>query len=370
MVDIINQYAPHYEECILLTGLLNPRNNQLQEKVKIEPIITYNRQSTARRLFTWTCGTIQVLLKLWFRHRKAELFIVSNPPFSTLIPLVSSHSFSLLIYDIYPDALVEYRILKENSPLVKMWKWANRKVFAKAKKIFTITESMQLCLERYISEPNRIKVVPVWTDNRFFSPIAKKENPFIRDMGLEDKFVVLYSGNLGYTHDVEILVELAAQATRPELYFLIIGEGDKQKLVQDKIALYNLQNCRWLPWQPTEMLPYSLSAADLAVVTLGREASKLSIPSKTFNFMSVGVPILTIADPFSELSQLVKRHEMGANYRPDAVAAMLQFIEQLLDNPDYHDQLKVNARKASQSYGPDNARLFWDNSFTSQCHDL
>ena len=370
MVDIINQYAPHYEECVLLTGLLNPRNNQLQKKVKVEPIITYDRKSTWRRLFTWSWGTIQVLFKLWFRHRKAELFIVSNPPFAPLLPLFLPHPFSLLIYDIYPDALVEYQIIQKNSRLVKIWKWVNKKVFAKARKIFTITESMKACLKQYTSAPNRIQVIPVWTDNRFFSPIAKKDNPFIRDLGLEDKFVVLYSGNLGYTHDVEVLVELAALSTRPELYFLIIGEGDKQKLIQEKIIAQNLSNCRWMPWQPTEMLPFSLSAADVAVVTLGQEASKLSIPSKTFNFMSVGAPLLTIADPLSELSQVVNRHEIGANYPPDAVIEMLQFIEKLLDDPNYHDQLKTNARKASQAYGPDNARLFLEDSFTPQIHDV
>ena len=82
-------------------------------------------------------------------------------------------------------------------------------------------------------------------------------------------------------------------------------------MIRAKIEKNKLKNCLLLPWQPAEMLPYTLSAADMAIVTLGTEASKLSVPSKIYNFMSVGVPVLSISDNTSELSVLINKYELG-----------------------------------------------------------
>lgn len=365
MIDIVNTFKTQYDQRILLAGLVNPRNKPLDQGVKVEQIVSYDRSSTIRRLYTWSWSFLQILFLVKWKYRDAHLFLVSNPPLATLLPLFCSNSYSLLIYDIYPDTLVEYRILKRTSFLAKLWQWGNKKVFSKAQQIFTITESMKNRLCQYTIDQQKIRVVPVWTDNSFFKPIDKPENPFLAKLGLADRFIVLYSGNLGHTHQVEILIELARKTTREELYFLIIGEGEKEKLIREKIVAYGLKNCRLLPWQPTEVLPYSLSAADLAVVSLGRQASKLSIPSKTYNFLSVGAPIMGISDPGSELSQLIKRHRVGANFSEEELESMLFFIEEVLDNPAQQLELKENASLASKAYGPENAKLFLEGAFTS-----
>ena len=106
------------------------------------------------------------------------------------------------------------------------------------------------------------------------------------------------------------------------------------------------------------MLPFSLSAADIAVVTLSEEASNLSVPSKTFNLMSVGVPLLCIADKKSELASLVNRFEIGECFYPSEIEKMIEFISEIKVNLTYRNKLKQNALKASKKFGSENVSKF------------
>jgi glycosyltransferase involved in cell wall biosynthesis len=158
---------------------------------------------------------------------------------------------------------------------------------------------------------------------------------------------------------LNILVELAeALQAEKDIFFLLIGAGTQYEPLKQLIATKNLSNIRLLPWQPTEMLPYTLAAADLGVVSLGKVSSLLSMPSKTFNLMSVGCPIMVIADPRSALAKLVDRYKLGRHFQTDAVPEMETFIGQLATDKRYQQQLQENVLLASQDFGPENARKF------------
>jgi hypothetical protein len=357
MIDIIHAFGGHSTGRTLMAGFVNPRNHPLDADVEVVRIIPYDRSSTVRRLFTWGWGFLQLLWHIQTRYRGAHLFLVSNPPMATLLPLLCRNSYSLLVYDVYPDALAEYRIFSEGHPLIKWWKNANRKIYGKADHIFTLSEGMRQLMGQYTS-PERITVVPVWTDNTFLQPIPKGENPFLAAQGLQDKFVVMYSGNLGKTHELSILVDLAADLEQADVFFLLIGGGDQYKALEERIAQCGLSNIRLLPWQPTDQLPYTLAAADIGVVSLGKEASRLSMPSKTFNLLSVGCPILGIADAASALGQLIHTHQIGACHAPHERQQMRDFILGLRQNASLHQQYRDNALQASLHYGPENAARF------------
>jgi glycosyltransferase involved in cell wall biosynthesis len=356
MIDIINAHSA-YKKRTIITGKLIQRNINLDNSVKVEKIITYNRSSGLKRMFTWSIGFIQILWLIKTRYRKADLFIVTNPPFAGLIPLFCSNPFSLLIFDVYPDVLVAYKFLGNKSFITNWWRKANRSIFNKARNVFTIAEGMKNVLSQYIPS-EKIKVVPLWADNRFLKPVAKGDNIFIRRYQLRDKFLVLYSGNIGHSHSVEALVEVAKKINDSNIMFVIIGEGDKKEEVATFIKQYKLENCLLLPWQDVEMLPHSLSAADLAVVALGKEASGFSIPSKTFSLMSVGKPLLCIADDSSELATLVKSRETGKCFAADDINAMIEFILLIKSDRTYREQLIANSLSTSESYGPANALKF------------
>ena len=107
-----------------------------------------------------------------------------------------------------------------------------------------------------------------------------------------------------------------------------------------------------------DMFPFSLAAADLAVVTLGKEASVLSVPSKTFNLLSVGAALLCIADQSSELAALVNRYAVGQCFNPGDIENMVKYIQLIKSDQQYRTSLQQNAIVASKDFGPENAFKF------------
>ncbi|MFT3682744.1 MAG: glycosyltransferase family 4 protein [Ferruginibacter sp.] len=356
MIDIIHAYKDYGQKAII-TGKLVERQIPLDKSVKFNKIITYNRTSTIKRLFTWVCGFIQIVWIVKTRYKKADLFIVTNPPFNTFLPFVCKNRFAVLVYDVYPDALISYNILKENSFIARFWKKANRKVYAKAQRIFTIGDTMKTILSNY-ADAAKIEVVPLWTDNNFLKPVPKEDNIFIKENGLTGKFIVMYSGNLGRTHSVEVLVEAASLIQDDDIMFVIVGEGEKKQLITEMVNDRNLKNVRLLPWQEPAVLPFSLSAADLGVVTIDAVAGNLSVPSKTFNLLSVGVPLVCIAGGDADLAKLVDKYSVGKCFLKNEAASIVDYIKKLKADKNYQYKLRENALQASMDFTPENALKF------------
>ena len=359
MIDIITEYVNKGYDCILFTGRLVERNRKLPQSVKIEKIIRYKRTSKLYRLFTWSIGFIQILTKLLIKYRSDELFIVSNPPLAPLLPLFLQNQFSLLIFDIYPDVLVELGYSAPTSAIVLLWQKLNRKIYPKASEVYTISEGMGQVLKKYRSEAS-LKVNYIWTDNTFFTHVSRENNHFIKAHNLSGKFVVMYSGNLGLAGDVEVMISVAGMICRDDIVFIIIGEGAKKKLISSKIEALGPEkkNVILLPWQPVGQLPYTFSAASLAVISLGAGASKLAIPSKIFNFMSVGAPLLCISEAGSEIERLVEKYNCGKNFEPSDIEGIAGFIQKMADNNVLMEEMRINSLLASRDFSVKNARNF------------
>jgi glycosyltransferase involved in cell wall biosynthesis len=365
MIDIINAYAESGYSCVLITGRLVVRNKPLHESVKIDWIIRYNRTKTFKRLLTWGIGTIQILVKILFKFNKDLLFIVTNPPFGPLIPLIVKNPYRLLIFDIYPDVISELGYLSENSRIIKWWRKSNKKVFSKAERIFTITESMKQVLLKYAGH-HEVEVVPIWTDNTFLKPVDPIENTFLKTHNLSGKFIVMFSGNIGLSGGVDVLIDLAVKIKSNDIFFLIIGDGANKEMMNEKAIKLRLKNLLFFPWQPVTELPFSLSSASLAFIFLGAKTSKLVIPSKLFNFLSVGSPLLCVSPKGSEVEKLVTKYECGKNFEQDDIVEMAKFITDVSTNKELLTLMKKNSLKASENFSESNIGRF----LTAIDHDL
>ena len=357
MIDIVNAYAKHYDEVVLLAGSIRVLERPLNEKVCVRHIMSYNRNSSSRRMVSWLWSSVQVFFLLLFKYRKFETIFVTNPPFAYLTGLILKREFSVIVYDTYPDALKNIGI-SERNPIYTVWEGMNRQIFGKAKDIFTLSESMALQLYEYVPK-ERITVIPNWSGSARFGPVSREENPFIADNELERKFVVLYSGNIGYTHNVEVLTEVAEKLKEEtDICFLFIGEGRKKEELVKIAKQKNLDNCRFMTWQSPDILPYSLSAADLGVVTLNDTTAQLSVPSKTYNLMAAGVALLSIAPETSALAQLIQDHKNGINFNAGQTSEIVDFILQCRNNRNELSVMSENSLKASKNYTYSNAELY------------
>ena len=361
MIDIINAHSDLYDEIILLTGFLNPRETPLNPKVKVKYLSRYDRENNSSRFISWLKFYFQCWYYVFFKFKKSNFYFVSNPSLTLfLAAFKKAQSFVYLIYDIYPAALSENNIISKHSVLYRFWNYVNKIVLKKAKSIYTISEGMKSVFLNEINTKkdygDKVKVIPVWTNNNFFISIPKSENIFLKKYQAFNKFIIAYSGNLGKTHPIEFLIESARHLKYDDdIIFFIIGEGDKKSKITNTINKEGLKNIKVLDFQPTEIFPHSLAAIDIGVVTLEENTAQLSVPSKLFNLMSVAKPVITVSNNTSELAKIINKNNMGENFSANDVIDICNFIIKLKENKSIYDQYSLNSKKASLNFTQDNA---------------
>jgi hypothetical protein len=247
-----------------------------------------------------------------------------------------------------------------------MWSALNRRSFRKAWRVFTISEPMADVLSKYMDR-GRLIVHPIWSIFQENARIADADNPFIEMHSLANKFVVQYSGNIGVTHNVEALIDVAERLKGNEqILFQIIGRGPRQPLIERLIGERGLRNVQMLPFQPDEMFPYSLSAADLGVVILHESVGRGSVPSKTYNLMSFGVPALYIAATDSELARYARDYEHAKCFRAEQLGDIAEFIFDLAASDDKHCEMRERAANAATNFRRSNADRFVESYLAAQ----
>ena len=230
-IDIVNAFASNYDEVTLIAGSIKESERKLDSKVMVDLIVSYNRNSSIQRLWTWLAGTAGIFFKLLFKYRDYKVVYITNPPMSYLCSLLLHNPYSIIVYDIYPEALKNIGI-KDGSIFYKLWGRWNMRLFRKAETVFTLSDGMGSELSKYIDR-SRIKVIYNWSASENIQPVPRDENKFIKDNNLEGMFIVLYSGNIGYTHNVESVIEVAEKLrSHEDIRFLFIGEGKKKVILQ------------------------------------------------------------------------------------------------------------------------------------------
>lgn len=359
--DIANAFAETgCEVAVVISQESQERiKGMLCAEVSIATVITYDKSSSIKRILTWIVCSIQMLFKIAFYYRGYNVLYVSNPPLGPLLPLVLRNKFSVLIWDIYPDVLVNHNVISSNNFIAKWWRKANKVVYDKVEHVYTISDGMKDCLSQYVNK-ERIKVIPLWPDMSNLHKIEKRDNLFIKNNKLEGKFIVMYSGNLGNTHRMDVLVDVAKRIEDKDVLFVLIGEGGKKKIIERRMLEEDVKNVLLLPYQPYDFISHSLSAADIAVITLDTVSSQMSVPSKTFNMMSLGKPLMCIASPKSELGNIVKKYQVGEIFHPEDIEGMTDFVLKLKRKKSVKVQYAENSLKASKDFTLENAKMFID----------
>ena len=356
-IDMLDALSKKYKKCVIIAGTIVERETKLSEDYVWHEIVKYDKKTPVRRIYTWVLASLQMFFLLFFKYRAARVIAITNPPFAPFVPYMLKLNYDVLVYDLILDALVNFSYVKKKSWIVERAESLSKKMFKNAQNIYTLTPELAEQVRNYTDKD--IKIVPIWTNNDFFKRINKDENLIIEKLQIDkSKFVVTYSGNLGKTHPVELIVALAEVCTEENFYFIIIGGGHKFELIKSLIAEKNISNITLLPWQPIELLPHNMQAGDVNVVTLEEDASHLSIPSKTFNLLSVGKPILALCSEKSALAKLIDTHACGKSFKSKDLLLIKDFLIELSINQKKYDDYAENAKKASFSFTKENAKSF------------
>ena len=358
-IGLANAFAEKIDKVALITGSVHVQGEELRKDIKLAKIKRWRESHGFGKFMIYLVGLAQIYFLLLTRFRKHEVFFVSLPPMGYLLNLLLRRKFSMLIWDVYPDAF-KVAGMQESHLLYRLWARLNKKSFAKAHRLFTIGERIANTLGQYV-RTDKIIITPIWS---IFKPGQKKpkeNNPFVRQHNLAGKFVVQYSGNIGLSHRVELLVELAEiMQEHSDIYFQIIGRGPRVPYLKELVATRQLDNCHFLPFQSDDMFPWSLSAADMGVVILDGANAHGSVPSKSYNLMSFGIPSLYIAPEDSELQAYARTYGHAACFQASQLHAAAEFILKLSQNKQLYDQYVKNSLAAAKNYTRANADLLVD----------
>lgn len=360
-IDIANTFSEEYDEVVLVTGNLEPTYARLDKNIKVVKKVKYKRNKTYLRLITWLIFFVQSFFYILRNNNHGKILLVTNPPLLPFLGLFFSKKkmlhFSILVYDIYPDALLNFGYLKKSSKVYKLWFSLNKKSYKLSSEIITISNVMKNILANSVDE-DKIKVIYPWVDNSFIKPVNRNDNWFLKKYGLLNKKVILYSGNMGITHDLMTILKAAKdlQEITNYFHFLFIGDGpQKQKLIKYQ-KINKLLNVSFLPYQDSEVLPFSFASADFGIVSLGTGAEGLSIPSKTFYLLSAGSVIIAISESGSEIDKLVIDNRCGISVQPKDSKKLVDFL--LHSNDKTVNFYKVNSRLLSEKFTIKNAKKF------------
>lgn len=363
-IGFCNAFRERFDEVAVITGSVHVQGEELDPRVRWTRITHWVERPAWRKLVSWMWACVQIWVLLMTRYRRYEVVFVSIPPMAYLLSVVLPNRCSMVIWDVYPD-LFKITGMGEAHPVYRTWAWLNRVAFRRAYRVFTIGERMRGLVEQYVDmdvsggEDERadgVLVTPIWSIFQEHERVPKAENPFVREHGLDGRFVVQYSGNIGLTHQVEVMIDLAERMRhRSDILFQIIGRGPRKPVLERLVADRNLPNCMFLPFQSDEMFPFSLSAADVGVVIVDREIAMGSVPSKSYNLMNFGIPSLYFASEESELYHYAKRFGHAGCFDHANLDGAAAFIERLAGDAMERERLAGCAMEASRWFRRGNA---------------
>ncbi len=356
-IGFANAFKKEFDEVVLMTGSVHVQGEELDSRIKIQSINRWYESPDSKKMRSYLLAMFKMWWLLMTKYRKHEVYFVSVPPMGYLLNIFLPHRFSMVIWDVYPD-IFKITGMQESHPIYRIWAWLNRKSFKKAYRIFTISEKMAELLYQYVS-PSKVLVQPIWSIFQENKKVPKLENPFIQGHNLQGKFIIQYSGNIGLTHNVEALVDIAELLqNEARILFQIIGRGPRKAVLERVVKERQLPNCQFLPFQSDEMFPYSLGAADMGVVILDESTSKGSVPSKSYNLMSYGIPSLYIASEDSQLALYAAKYEHAKCFKKSDLQAAADWIMDVANKPEEIKRMSENAVAASSDFKRANADKF------------
>ena len=279
---------------------------------------------------------------------------LTDPPILGLAALLAARRagarFVFLCEDIFPEVaalLEDFQSAAVNRTLDRV----NRYLLREADAVVALGERMKRRLvEEKGAAPSGVHVIHNWADCDAIRP-GPKDNAFSRAHGLADRFVLMHSGNVGLSQNLDLLVEAAARLQSCErLVIAVVGDGARRQTLQDQALRRGLTNIRFFPYQPKELLHESFASADAFLVSLKPGLEGYIVPSKLYGILASGRPFVAAVDPSCEAAMIAREHQCGTVAPAGDVDALVAAIAALHDNPAATHAMGANARRASLRY--------------------
>jgi colanic acid biosynthesis glycosyl transferase WcaI len=355
-VSVITSF-PHYEKFRVRDEYRGKWSQRTCEQgidvTRVRVFANGKKEKMNYRLLSYLSFNAMAAVANLIRRNQYDVILCTNGSFFTGVAAYASGGvkgtpFVYNVQDLYPETPVAQGQLTSKRA-VQVLSVIERFMYRRAKHITVITPSFRENLIQFKGvSPTQVSVIPNFADTNFIRPLDKI-NPFSQRHTLTDKFVVSHAGNLGYVYDLGTLVQAAAKLrNESDLLFLIVGDGVMRAQLEAQARDLNLENVRFMNFVPYADLPYLRAASDVQVALYRRGAARYSMPSKLYEIMASGRPVLASAEAGSDVANLVAETDCGICVEPQNVDALVTALLELKRDPARRAEMSARGRAAAE----------------------
>lgn len=314
----------------------------------------FKKTNKFSRVKNISCYFINSLLALRKLNNIDVIFTISQPPvlgglLGMLGKKIKKCKFIYNIQDFNPEQ-IEAVNYSSSSFIIKIMKLIDNITIKSADKILLVGRDQQETLKNRNKEfIKKSLVINNWTDDEKIYPLTKENDLVInlkKQYNLENKFIIMYSGNLGLYYDLENIIKLSQKfKDNEDIAFVFAGDG----AVKESLELYkknnNSQNIYILPYQPKENLNISLNMADVHFVINAKGIKGVSVPSKLYGVMAAGKTVLGVLEEGSEARMIIEESNCGLCTEPGNYDEIEKIIRSFYIDKDKLEKFENNARQ-------------------------
>ncbi len=307
-------------------------------RVRRVPLSSFGKSSIVLRLVAGTIFMFQCIARGLFTRNLSAILVSTSPPMCSVaamvIAAVRRAPIKYWVMDLNPDQMIVLGRLTERSLAARVFNFINRSILKRAADVVVLDRFMAERLARKRDVSSKQTLMPPWSHDDHLAVVAHADNPFRREHELDGRFVVMYSGNHGYSTPVTTVLQAALRLQDVDnLVFMFIGGGVGKKEVEATIAEHTPRNIVSLPYQPLDRIKYSLSAADVHLVSVGDTVVGVVHPCKVYGAMAVARPILLLGPDPCHVSDLLSEHRLGWHIMHGDVNFAVETLREIVATP-------------------------------------
>jgi glycosyltransferase involved in cell wall biosynthesis len=279
---------------------------------------------------------------------------LTDPPIIGLAALHAARRagarFVYVCQDLFPEVtriMEDFRSRLIDGALERV----GRALVARADRIVAVGETMRdRLVEGKGADPARVTVIHNWADCAAIIP-RPKDNAFARAHGLVEPFVVMHSGNLGLSQNLDAFVDAAARLRGESgIEWVLMGGGARQAALRERVSELGLERVRFLPRQPEEGLADAFGSADIFVIGLRQGLAGCIVPSKLYGILAAGRPYIAAVEAACEVANITFKHDCGLLAPPGDAAVLAAQVLELYRDRELCRHLGANARRAAEGF--------------------
>lgn len=357
LTKIANKLCENYEvhvicgpEAYELASTMTRSTLTLNKAINVHRVSNVNldKNKLLFRIIRFIILSIKLSLSLSKKvNKKDKVLIVTNPAplllFVSIIKKIKKFHLSILVHDVFPENTIPAGIFKSKKNVIYgLIKAIFDKAYSTADRLIVLGRDMKEVLFDKTKNAS-ISIIENWAD---IHSIFSKDRAIWTSFSQKDKNLIhiQYAGNIGRVQGLMELLSIIKEANNPLLHFNFIGEGALKSEMILFVDKNNMNNISFLGSYKRDEQNNILNSCDLSVVTLSSGMYGLGVPSKTYNILAAGKPIIFIGDKNSEIGLLIDENEIGYCFSPNDREQLLLFLKNLSLNE--LDKLTAMGNKA------------------------